>query len=104
VQFYRYTDDFEAILIDRTGIIQPAPGQQCKWYTPNRYDTGDEAQRYLALTYKPTYRIGPISDADLPPFDYASLKVVDIAFGQPGGGLEAATTQPAFLFKIARLP
>ena len=53
-------DDSEEVIIRTEGMIAPASGSLCKWYTPDRYDTGLEAQRYLALHYTPTYRVGPI--------------------------------------------
>jgi len=104
IQFYRYADETEAENIERTGMIAPRPGQACKWYTPNRFDSGADARRFLALPYTSTRRIGPIPESDIPPFDHAPLRVVGVAYRQPGGGLEAATTQPLYLFTIARIP
>jgi len=102
--FYRYTDDSEAAIIQEQGCIESAPNGTCKWYTPNRFESGIEAQRYLALAYTPTHRIGPIPADELPDFDHASLRLVAPSFGQPGGGLEAATTQPHYLFTITPIP
>ena len=104
LSYYRYTDDFEAGLIQQDGRIDRAPHQSCKWYSPNRFESGEEARRYLALAYTPTHRIGPIPEDELPDLDHATLRPVAPNFGQPGGGLEAATTQPYYLFAIATLP
>ena len=103
VMFYRYTDDTEAGEIRENNRIEPAPNQICKWFTPDRYDTGEEAQRFLAMRYIPTHRVGPIPSDELPDFDHIFLRVVAPAHGQPGGGLEAATTRIAHLFSITRL-
>jgi hypothetical protein len=97
--FYRYTDQYEADLIERTRRIEPAPGQTCKYYTPHRYDTGVDAQKYLAMAYTPTHRVGPIPEDELPQL-HIPLRVVGAAYGQPGGGLEVATTDTIYLFNI----
>jgi hypothetical protein len=102
--FYRYTDAKEAAIIQEQGRIDRAPHQTCKWYSPNRFESGEEARRYLALAYTPTYRIGPIPQDELPDFDHAPLRVIGPNFGMPGGGLEAATTQPFYLFSMTPLP
>ena len=57
LMFYRYTDDFEADLIKETCCIEPAPNGTYKYYTPDRYETGVDAKKYLSLTYTPTHRI-----------------------------------------------
>jgi hypothetical protein len=101
--FYRYTDDTEAEEIKKINRIEPAPNQICKWFSPDCYDTGSEAQRFLAIRYTPTYRVGPIPSDELADFDHTPLRVVAPAHGQPGGGLEAATTQTVYLFSITRL-
>lgn len=101
--FYRYTDDREAAIIEQTGAIEVRPGQDGKWYSPDRYETAADARRFLALAYTPTRRVGPIPADDLPPFDHSALRTVGVAYGQSSGGLEAATTQPLYLFRIARL-
>lgn len=103
VMFYRYTDDTEAEEIKKSNRIEPAPNQTCKWFTPDRYDTGAEAQRFLAIRYTPTCRVGPIPSDELPDFDHIPLRVVAPAHRQPGGGLEAATTQIVHLFSVTRL-
>jgi len=61
LMFYRYVDDYEANLIRQNHRIEPASHQTCKYYTPDLYNTGDEAQEFLALWYKPTHRVGSIS-------------------------------------------
>ena len=68
--FYRYTDDTEVGEIKKNNRIGPAPNQTCKWFTPDRYDTGEEAQKFLAMRYIPTHRVGPIPSDELPDFDH----------------------------------
>lgn len=104
VMFYRYTDHVEAALIHQYNKIELGPNQTCKWYTPDRYDTGADAQRFLAMHYTPTYRIGPIPSDELPDFDHSQLRVVGAANGQPGGGLEASTTKTMYLYDITAIP
>ena len=102
--YYRYTDDTEAAIIQEHSRIERAPHQTCKWYTPNRFESGEDARRFLALAYTPTYRIGPIPEDELPDFDHAPLRLVGPNFGQPGGALEAATTQSFYLFSVTPIP
>jgi hypothetical protein len=104
VVLYRYTDDVEAAIIHNDHKIAPAPGSLCKWYTPDRYDTGADAQRFLALSYRPSHRIGPIPSDELPDPDHASLRTAAPAHGQPGGGLELPTTKTMYLFNITGIP
>lgn len=102
--FYRYTDDNEARFIRQNGCIKPGPSQLSKWFTPDRYETGTEAQTFLAMAYTPTHRIGPIPELEMPDFDHTSLRIVGAANSQPGGGLEVATTHIYYLFGIAPIP
>jgi hypothetical protein len=102
--FYRYTDDYEAAIIQEQARIDRAPHQTCKWYSPNRFESGVEAQRYLALGYTPTHRIGPVPQDEMPDFDHAALRLTGPNFGEPGGALEAATTQPLYLFTTTAIP
>jgi hypothetical protein len=104
LMFYRYTDEVEAAAIRQSQRIEPGAGRVTKWYTPDRYDTGLDARRFLALRYTPVYRVGPIPEDELPDLDHAPLRVVQPAYGQPGGGLEVATTKPMYLFDITPLP
>lgn len=104
VLFYRYVDDAEATIIQRDKRIEPVQGQTCKWYTPDRYDSGADAQKYLALQYAPTHRVGPIPSDEMPDFDHTPLRVVGADRGQPGGRLEAATSKALYLFDIAGIP
>ena len=63
--FYRYADDREAATIRGQNIIEPAPGQRLKRYTPDRYETGVDTRTFLALSYTPTHRIGPLPESEL---------------------------------------
>ncbi len=101
--FYKYADDYETNLIRQDRSIAPAPWQTCEWLSPDRYNSAADAQQYLSLQYRPTQRIGPIPD-DLLDFDYVPLRSVGQKSGQPGGGLEAATTQTIHLFSMTPLP
>jgi len=103
IMFYRYVDDAEGTLIYANRRIEPAPHQTCKWYTPDRYETGADAQKFLAMPYTPTCRIGPFPAEWLPDFDHAPLRLVSPANAQPGGGLEVATTKKVHLFDFAKL-
>ena len=92
LMFYRYVDDYEANLILQNRRIEPAPHQTRKYYTPDLYNTGAEAQAFLALSYQPTHRVGALA-IDLSDFDAVPLQIVQPDNNQHGGGLEAATTQ-----------
>jgi len=59
--YYRYVDSFEANLIRHNKTIEPGP-RACVWFIPDRYETGADAQKYLAMAYTPTERIGPIPE------------------------------------------
>ena len=96
--FYRYVDVRENKQIKKDKRIALAPGQTFKYYTPDRYDRAADAQRFLALSYPPHYRVGPIPDDELPNL-HVQLRSVAPANGQPGGGQEVATTQTLFLFE-----
>src|SRR6266487_6026018 len=90
VLYYRYADAIEAGLIMLERKIAPAPGQNYKFYTTDFYDRATDAQRYLALSYLPKYRIGPIPEDEIPTFQIQP-RIVSPTNGQPGGGREAAT-------------
>lgn len=55
------------------------------------------------MDYLPTYRVGPIPSDELPDFDDTPLSVVEAAYGESGGGLQAATTQTKYLFDITAI-
>ena len=103
LSFYRYVDQKEAIMIEELRRIEPTPGTGVKWYSVDRYESGADAQRHLALRHVPTHRVGPIPVSQMPDFDAHPFRVVSPAFGQPGGGVEAATTQTLYLFDISAL-
>lgn len=100
VEFYRYIDDFEAALIIRTKKLEGRGG--VTWYTPGMHDLADDAQKYLAMSYRPTHRVGPIPADEMPPFDIP-LRPVAPANNQSGGGVEARTDKPKRLFDISIL-
>ena len=104
LMFFRYADDNEATLIKFYNRIEPKPSAKYKWYTPDFFETGTDAKHLLALDYTPTHRIGPIPESYFD-FDHQPLKAVepDDDNGEPGGGLEAATTKVVHLFSMARI-
>ena len=101
--YYRYCDDGEAELIRKNRRIEPSPGSGVKYYTTDRYDRASDAQRWLALGYLPTVRVGPLRPDEMPDFDRVPLQVASPKNGQPGGGTEAATAQTLYLFEMSRL-
>lgn len=103
LMWYRYVDDYEANLIRPNNLIEPGP-RLCVWYTPDRHETGAEARKSLAMAYTPTHRVGPIPEDNLPILDHQLPRIVGPANREPGGGIEAATSWPLYLFDIAPLP
>lgn len=100
--YYRYVDDAEKNSIDQSGFIQSKSG--LTWFTPARYDTATDAQKFLALPFLRNWRVGPIPSDEMPDFDKVPLRPVAPAHGHPGGGVECATSHPIYLFKVVKLP
>jgi len=100
--YYRYLDDAEKNSIDDKGVILSRSG--LTWFTPDRYETAAEAEKFLALASARKWRIGPIPSDEMPDFDTVPLRPVAPAHGQPGGGVECATSHPIYLFKVVELP
>ena len=98
---YRYVDDAEKDSIDGGGIIQSKSG--LTWFTPDRYDTAADAEKFLALPSPRNWRVGPIPSDEMPDFDKVPLRPIAPAHGQPGGGVECATSHPVYLFKVVQL-
>jgi len=101
VQFYRYVGQAEADSIVQTGVIKSSSG--ITWFTPDFYESVQEAQEKLALPQIPTHRVGPVPADEMPDFDHCPIRPVRPRYGQPGGGVEAATTGEVKLFRIASL-
>lgn len=101
--FYRYVRTVEKLAIESEKCIKSASLTGITWFTPDRYDTQSEAQMYLALPARPDHRVGPIPADEMPAFDHARLRVVQPFGGQPGGGLECATTDELHLFDLFAL-
>jgi hypothetical protein len=101
-QYYRYLGPAEAHAVQTSKIIITLSGTGRTWYTPDRYLTRSDAKRYLALPTIPSHRVGPYPEDELPNW-VVTLQRVQPAFGEPGGGWEAATDDPLYLFEVAAL-
>jgi len=62
-----------------------------------RFDDPALAQAYLALPNTPRFRVGPIPDTMMPPFNRTDLRPVAMRYGERGGGIEGRTGEPVFL-------
>ena len=100
--YYRYVGDAEKKSIEDEGTIQSK--YALTWFTPDRYDSAVEAKKCLALSSPPNWRIGPVPSGEMPDFDKVPLRPVAPANGEPGGGVECATSRPVYLFKMVQLP
>ena len=101
-QFYRYVGAAEAYAVQTSRIIMTFSGIGRTWYTPTRYVTRSQAKQFLALPAIPSHRVGPYPEDELPHMAIP-LRRVPPNFGEPGGGWEAATDEPAYLFEISPL-
>lgn len=101
-QFYRYLGPAEAYAVQTSKIIMTLSGTGRTWYTPDRYLTRSDAKRYLALPTLPSHRAGPYPEDELPVWA-VTLQPVQPAFGEPGGGWEAATDGSLYIFDVAPL-
>jgi hypothetical protein len=104
--FYRYfsfPQEVQQIVTDRRiQSTNPASGY-ATWYTPIRYENPADAKRELALDTAPTNRIGPIPLDEMPYFDIGPRRAAP-AHGEPGGGIEARTRSPLWLFGLYSFP
>lgn len=96
LQHYRYLAPDEAYAVDAAKFVESLGSLGLTWYSPGRYLTRKEARAYLSLPRIPTHRLGPFPEDELPPF-VIPLRRVDPAFGQHGGGWEAATDEAHFV-------
>ncbi|MBI4082957.1 MAG: hypothetical protein HY423_10140 [Candidatus Lambdaproteobacteria bacterium] len=101
VQFYRYLSHQEVTQVQKERKIHSTNPvtRYATWYTPTRYDNLQIAQAELALPAAPTHRAGPIPADAMPDF-FVPLRAVAPAFGQPGGGVEACTRNPVWLYGL----
>lgn len=99
--FYRYVGDDEKEFIEENNMILSYSGET--YFTLDRYDSAEEAQQYLALPVRPAWRIGGITAERMPEMDAVAECRVRPMHGQPGGGSECATSEPVYLFGIAKL-
>jgi len=100
--FYRYISspaEVKQINDDRKVLSVNAQTGFTTWYTPTRYTNLGQATQELSLPQQPTHMIGGLSDVIMPSFHIA-LRVVQPNFGQPGGGVEAATQNPVWLLGL----
>jgi hypothetical protein len=72
-------------------------------FSPGCFDSAEDAQRKPALAQRPAWRVGGISESRMPERDAAPGRLASPMYGQPGGGRECATSEPVYLFGIARL-
>ena len=68
------------------------------WFTNQRLRDAAEAEMVLALPNRPRYVVGPVPEDEMPFFDVCCARVVDPAYGNPGGGVEFCTTQQVEVF------
>lgn len=101
-QYYRYVGPAEAYATETSNIIRTLSQTGRTWYSPDRYLTRADALRFLALPAVPTHRVGPYPEDELPPWVIRRRRVAP-AFGQPGGGWEAATDDSAYVFAVSPL-
>lgn len=102
VVFYRYISHLPEVdqVVRERKIHSTNPStQHATWYAPTRYDDPHMARQELALKNPPTHRVGPIADDQMPDFDIG-LRPVAPLHGQPGGGVEARTKSPVWLFGL----
>jgi hypothetical protein len=99
--YYRYIGEREKEFIEKQDTVRSL--SRVTFFTPDRYDSNEVAQRRLALPRRPVWRIGPIPDSQMPSFDRLPLRVVGPANGHPGGGVECATSHPVHLFAFKKL-
>jgi hypothetical protein len=98
--YYRYVDERERRFIEDNRFVMSKSG--FTFFTPDRYDTAAEAQKYLALPAPQPWRIGPIPADEMPDLE-VPLRPVGVANGQPGGGTECATVKPVYLYSVSKL-
>jgi hypothetical protein len=72
-------------------------------FSPDCFDSAEDAQRKLPLAQRPAWRVGGISEPRMPERDAAPGPLANPMYGQPGGGRECATSEPVYLFGITRL-
>ena len=100
--FYRYlssSQEISQVIDERKVQSTNSSTQYATWYCPTRSDSDSMAEQEVALPRPPTHRIGPIPNDQMPQFDIG-LRPVSPAFGQPGGGVEARTAAPVWLFGL----
>lgn len=102
LHLYRHVGPAEAYAVQTSKIVMTFSGAGRTWFTPDRYLTRSDAKSFLALPAVPSHRVGPYPEDELPGWSIA-LQRVQPAFGEPGGGWEAATDYPMYLFEIAPL-
>ena len=80
--YYRYVSRAELKFILRNFYIMSRSG--FTYFTYERYDDADRAQKRLALERRPEYRIGPIPEEEMPFIPYKGVVPPTPLF--PGGG------------------
>lgn len=105
-EFYRYIIDSDkkpgyevANTRKKREIITTSPVAQGTWYSTDRFDDSSVAEQKLALSAKPTHRIGPILPEQMPDF-IIPLRPVAPSSGKSGGGVEALVKEPIYIFGL----
>jgi len=91
--YYRYISKDELISIFKKFKVESLSG--ITYFTYERFDDANEAQRRLALSKRPEYRIGPIPEEHMPYIPYKGT--VPPTKSAPGGAPEIYITEPLFL-------
>jgi hypothetical protein len=98
-EYYRYIcyrPEVDQLVRERkVQTTNPTTGY-ATWYTSIRLDDPQAAQQALSLKSRPAHRIGPVPDSKLT-FNAIPLRNAIPLYGQPGGGIEGATTDPVYL-------
>lgn len=103
--FYRYVGSQKEMddIANRRAIRSSNP--QGTWYTPDRFESAQEARERLALGSEPLYRVGPIPADEIPDFDVVPLRPVGyVDVGRPGGAVEGCTSGTVYLFAVWDFP
>jgi hypothetical protein len=99
-EYYRYiSKQKEADQITDDRIVESVSKNPETWYSPNKYNNKNTAERELAMPKTPQHRIGPINDVKMPSFS-AGPKKVQPNFSQPGGGVEVSVQSEINLFGL----
>lgn len=86
-------------IIDERRIESGNPASNKTYYTTEQYDDPDVAKEKLSLRKKPSERVGPVYEYELPQPIQGPSRVQPLN-GEPGGGTEVIVTGPVFCFGL----